>query len=504
MRFKRVHGICAAVLVGAASLSLKQGASAQESAMVPPRRTYAASLVSAEAVIRIRDVGLELLRSVKRKPTPSLPLGRTRRPPDQFRERGAVCAGNREWTTATPLLPEERILPSGERFLLRESSDSVTAGPVVAIPAKFPDSSRDHGIVTLHNGMFAEVVRGCLSGGCGDPTPVGGRFRLIQVGGSSLPPSVTSDGDIAFLASLENAPAKSGAFIFRRTTRTIEPILLEGKEIPGIGVVESVGLGQANDRGSVGVVFSTRAAPSQIHVSEWRHGELIHRLSPGSPVSDGGVLDFIAYREFTFVDETKAFALVPALNDSGAIAILGLTSEGNAGIIVQHKTEEILQLVLTAGDPIEDWGTADAIFYPQINARGEYAAFVDSISTNTSGWIVGTPGNPRVVLRRLQQIGDTIVSMHTLSAPPYRILSECGDLLVTYTSIQGESERDVIVVVPHAGPPQIISGREFVGLNLWPDASSRGAVTFGGIFHEGNEYFSSLFRSAPVSFPRVP
>lgn len=441
--------------------------------------------------IAIRDHAIEPDSSFSTAPSSSLDAALSYLPNSEELDRHR-CHTFRSFVMH-PSLPLRLVLPDGGVLRPLPTRDSTATSHPSLVPfySVVEGSQRDHGIFLINEGKIETIVRGCSGGGCGDPSPDGGRFHNIYSGGSVLPPASNARGDVLFAASTENGPFLYGIYLYLSAERRIIPVIAAGQTVTFnefSSIVKRFSYGALTDSGEVALVLDT---DDQIKkVVTWRNGRFVTRFTEGAVTREGRSIETI-YNGFvlTFFERDEILGIPPALAESGVLAAHVVLDNSTDAIVVQSSTVDRPSISIMTGHPAPTGGLIahleGGVF---VNSVGEIAVLADVLGAPDS-WIVGVPGHFRAAVFRGMRIGALSVDQFFWGYSPYRSLDECGNLLFSYSDDIGTTELEGVAVVNTEGVHVLAEETEewftfprWGALNLWNGFNRGGGAVIGGSY----------------------
>ena len=353
---------------------------------------------------------------------------------------------------------------------------------------------RNQGIFVVDAGGLRAIAMGCGQGGgsgvhgtCGDPSPVGGTFAGF-FGGTVYAPPINEEGDVLFLADIVNGTAPRGLFLHIASSGTIVKVAAVGDPSPLGGVFTALGPGSlSRDRD---VLFLARSTGSNQYLADYFawHGGTVSRFAVvGDPAPGGATIGMLGTESFGFVDGTTAFAgPVPSSNDCGQVAFRIITNGGTVGVGVAVRTNGTDAWYLTDAMQTPNGGSYFDFQGAAINGSGEIAVFADYMlnGNQTSGWIVGRPGNWRNALSFNDPVdGGQCIGL-AFSRVPMTPLDDDGDLVLWCDLGPNLLDGRILVsaadgsltVLARQGSPTGVGG-SYGAIDAWPSMNSTGRVS---------------------------
>ncbi len=355
----------------------------------------------------------------------------------------------------------------------------------IAFYAQVNGSTRNQGVFTADSdGIYAIAIGGGAGGGSGDtsahngdPSPVGGTFSGFFAG-TVFTPAINDLGDVLFFCDVNGGSSSRGLFLFQATTQQIVKIAVVGDPSPLGGTFEAVGPGSLNNNGKV-VFIASPVGSINSDIFQWDNGTVSKVAAAGDPAPGGGTITFLGTESYGFLDGTNIpVGPVPDINDLNQITFREIVSGGVAerGIIV--RTDGIDDWYIKAADPTPIGGTYLDFQAASINNEGQVAFFADyhpTVSTVSSGWFAGAPGNWRKVIVFYDSIDGGQCMGLAFSRNPMQTIDENGNVAFwTDLSSGGGSDRMVVgladgdfLIAGRRGEPSPIGGT-IGSMDAWP------------------------------------
>src|SRR2546425_1532945 len=288
----------------------------------------------------------------------------------------------------------------------------------------------------------------------GDAVPGGGTFERFSVESLPIVAPVTSEGRVAFFATILRGRASEGFFVWsegkvakvRRGRESLEAIYVasagklrkvvaQGDAAPAGGGFAGFGAPVVNAKGIVAfaAVVEGPAVPGGLFVSE--DGKIRMVLGAGDDAPIGGI--------FAKLSERIAF------NDTGAIAFNAVLKRGPvaAGIFVVEGDR--VRKVAALGDPAPGGGVFSYLgLWPALSAAGT-VGFVASVDHGPAP--IGVFTADRSETRKIAGVGDTVVGVGRLASfglYPTMAISATRAVTVAIARDGGGAGVDGIVLVP--------------------------------------------------------
>jgi hypothetical protein len=183
----------------------------------------------------------------------------------------------------------------------------------IVFSASVADAPHDRLLALATGEERLALARGCSqpSPGCGDPTPLGGRFGDLPLG----PPRINEAGDVLFLAEVDGGAASLGLFLYERDNGALVKVAALGDAVTGTMPLDVLGVGDVNAARAVvflgSVVGDTRAG-----LFRWTPGGGLERLTAsGQPAPGGG-----NFNAFVTCVGSVFCSPAPALDERGSAA----------------------------------------------------------------------------------------------------------------------------------------------------------------------------------------
>jgi len=288
------------------------------------------------------------------------------------------------------------------------------------------------GIVLSESGTHTLIARGCYpSGGCGDPTPIGGTFGSMYISGQ-LVPDVNSRGDVVFAANVEGGSSSQALFFYEHSTQTIQKIAAVGDPTPTGGSFGAIGIGSINDAGDV-VFLAYKTSYLDGMILRWKSGgPLVKVVAPGDQAPNGGTFQNVI---FLLIGQLPAWP--PIMCEDGRVVFLANKAHSTGGFargIYEEHNGQMACLVFSQ-DPAPGGGHFDGFWPPIPNDQGEVAFVAKQVQGPGASpyvWFRGRPGQWERVVGSSDTInGQTITGMGG-SASPFSGFDDAGNLLVPF------------------------------------------------------------------------
>src|SRR6266704_2035905 len=294
--------------------------------------------------------------------------------------------------------------------------------------------------------FFATLLRGRASEGFfvwsegkvakvvvdGDPSPAGGTFSGF---GRHPIPALNAHGRLAFAAAVAGGKTVEG--IFLATGRTVKTVAVTGGAAPGVpsGVLASVDAPSLNDRGDVAFLATVRRGRESLEaIYVASAGKLRKVVAQGDAAPAGGVF--------------AGFG-APVVNAKGIVAFAAVV-EGPAvpgGLFVVEGDR--VRKVAALGDPAPGGGVFSYLgLWPALSAAGT-VGFVASVDHGPAP--IGVFTADRSETRKIAGVGDTVVGVGRLASfGLYPTMAISGTRAVTAAIARdsGGAGVDGIVLVP--------------------------------------------------------
>src|SRR2546427_403154 len=282
----------------------------------------------------------------------------------------------------------------------------------------------------------------------GDAVPGGGTFERFSVESLPIVAPVTSEGRVAFFATILRGRASEGFFVW--SEGKVAKVVVDGDPSPAGGLRKVVAQGDAapagggfagfgaavvNAKGIVAfaAVVEGPAVPGGLFVSE--DGKIRMVLGAGDDAPIGGI--------FAKLSERIAF------NDTGAIAFNAVLKRGPvaAGIFVVEGDR--VRKVASLGDAAPGGGVFSYLgLWPALSAAGT-VGFVASVDHGPAP--IGVFTADRSETRKIAGVGDTVVGIGRLASfglYPTMAISATRAVTVAIARDGGGAGVDGIVLVP--------------------------------------------------------
>src|SRR5438876_261364 len=267
----------------------------------------------------------------------------------------------------------------------------------------------------------------------GDAVPGGGTFERFSVESLPIVAPVTSEGRVAFFATILRGRASEGFFVW--SEGKVAKVVVDGDPSPAGGTFSGFGAPVVNAKGIVAfaAVVEGPAVPGGLFVSE--DGKIRMVLGAGDDAPIGGI--------FAKLSERIAF------NDTGAIAFNAVLKRGPvaAGIFVVEGDR--VRKVAALGDPAPGGGVFSYLgLWPALSATGT-VGFVASVDHGPAP--IGVFTADRSETRKIAGVGDTVVGVGRLASfglYPTMAISGTRAVTVAIARDSGGAGVDGIVLVP--------------------------------------------------------
>jgi hypothetical protein len=355
----------------------------------------------------------------------------------------------------------------------------------IAFYSQVNGSTRNQGIFAADsNGIYAIAIGAGAGGGSGDtsahsgdPSPIGGTFGGFFAG-TVFTPAINDEGDVLFLCDVIGGSSSRGLFLYQNATQQIVKIAAVGDPSPLGGIFSAVGPGSINNNGKVVFIASPEGSINS-NIFMWDNGSLSKVAASGDPAPGGGTFSYLGTESYGFVDGTNIpVGPVPDINDLNQITFRAIVSGGSTerGIIV--RTNGNYDWYIKASDPTPIGGTYLDFQAASINNSGQIAFFADyhpTVSTVSSGWFAGAPGNWRKVIVFYDPIDGGQCLGLAFSRNPMQTIDENGNVVFwTDLSSSGGSDRMVLglangdyLIAGRRGDPSPIGGT-IGSMDAWP------------------------------------
>src|SRR5438132_253062 len=232
----------------------------------------------------------------------------------------------------------------------------------------------------------------------GDAVPGGGTFERFSVESLPIVAPVTSEGRVAFFATILRGRASEGFFVW--SEGKVAKVVVAGDPSPAGGTFAGFGAPVVNAKGIVAcaAVVEGPAVPGGLFVSE--DGKIRMVLGAGDDAPIGGI--------FAKLSERIAF------NGTGAIAFNAVLKRGPvaAGIFVVEGDR--VRKVAALGDPAPGGGVFSYLgLWPALSAAGT-VGFVASVDHGPAP--IGVFTADRSETRKIASVGDPVVGVGRLAS----------------------------------------------------------------------------------------
>src|SRR5438093_1252738 len=265
----------------------------------------------------------------------------------------------------------------------------------------------------------------------GDAVPGGGTFERFSVESLPIVAPVTSEGRVAFFATILRGRASEGFFVW--SEGKVAKVVVDGDPSPAGGTFSGFGRHPIPALNANGRLACAAAVPGGLFVSE--DGKIRMVLGAGDDAPIGGI--------FAKLSERIAF------NDTGAIAFNAVLKRGPvaAGIFVVEGDR--VRKVAALGDPAPGGGVFSYLgLWPALSAAGT-VGFVASVDHGPAP--IGVFTADRSETRKIAGVGDTVVGVGRLASfglYPTMAISGTRAVTVAIARDSGGAGVDGIVLVP--------------------------------------------------------
>lgn len=402
---------------------------------------------------------------------------------------------------ATPVGWYGQALPNGESGTLNPMAFSraatINAHGRIAFSSGVDGAARNQGIFTADAEGLHIVALGCggeggsgATDGCGDPSPIGGRFSGF-FGATFAAPDINDDGDVLFLADIHGGSAPRGLFLYRAADASFEKVAAVGDPSPLGGTITTLGPGSMNDAGTVVFIAATDGGDSA-DVFLWQDGVTTKYVAAGDPAPGGGTFSLLGTEYWGYADGTSiAGGPVPGINQGGMVSFRGYVSGGQATGGLFLSIGGVHAWAVKAGDPTPVGGTYADFGAPLLNDNGEIAFFAERLfdSQQLPIWIAGSPGQWRKVFAPYDPLDGGIVWGMAYSRNPMRALNNAGDVVLWISLFMPDQSERGTVLLNHAsgdtqtlatqGQPATFGGSWGGSFDGWPTLNQSSQVRIG-------------------------
>lgn len=219
----------------------------------------------------------------------------------------------------------------------------------------------------------------------GQELPGGGKVAAAEF--LSARPSITDSGAVAFRAQRQGTPFSA----YRWEQGTLMPLLLAGKDVPGVGKIADVSGVFANNKNRTVLVSATVSGRSGNGLYRVEADKILPVAVPGQEMPGGGKLksavpgDGSGSRSISQASEAGEHAFVATLAD-GSAAAYRVDGEGKLSLLLKSGTPTELGTITKIG-PAPAWNGI------VINSQGQVALAVQ-IDNGPPALVLLTPAAP--------------------------------------------------------------------------------------------------------------
>ncbi|MCB0328027.1 MAG: hypothetical protein KDD70_00145 [Bdellovibrionales bacterium] len=352
----------------------------------------------------------------------------------------------------------ESLMGGGTLQLTGYDSPRPTLGGLFEVqPASFLGIASSHGLLVGDRSNAFPAVRGCggIGGsgvpgnGCGDPSPVGGRFSGLF--GTSLHAVDTNDqGDTVFLSDIDQGSTTRGLFLFDISTMTTRTIASLGMSSPIGSIVELSG-GTINSSGDVVFLANSQNSEAVLHWS--KQSGLITKIVALGDTLPTGTVTWITQNLFRHPDQSFTIAGPrPAINDRGTVAFVAEVNNNQWGYYVyrggQFTVYALEGDILPSGATLLYNGFGESVILNNQDHLGFSAGEFFSSTNQLSRWFFVTA--PRIYIPRLghrdQLFGERVTSI-AISRGPHQAIDDCGNSVFWTETDNGVQLTESIILI---------------------------------------------------------
>lgn len=361
--------------------------------------------------------------------------------------------------------------------------------------SKVNGSNRDRGLFKVEGSTLTNIAIGCSSGiGCGDPAPGGGTFREFYDESVYVDTSISGNGSIVFLATVDGTAHGHGLF-YKAKNSPIVLVAIPGQAVNSSEFILDLGVPTVNNSGRV--VFPAKLSNQNFVVVSWKQGVFSIMARRGTQTPSG----MIAYlpnfsHDVGFGYNTVRPAI--ALNNRGAIAFYAVvTSNGQLSVPLLLKSGSQVQEIVATGDPAPGGGTFNYPSSVSLNDNNE-VAFTSYILGGSvpNGWFVASGANIRVAAYSGMPLGTAygdIGAIASTNSGETRSLDNCGNLVFHTEVFSFSNTRDTIVLARPNGTVEVVAqaaqppvgGLTYGFINLTPSINNRGELLITPFWQNG-------------------